>query len=272
MGDPVDRCIMRRLPAIMTSYLFWATVLCYAASLAGYVVYLVTEHRGYGGAATLLLVAGLICHYGALLERSRLLHAVPYDDLYGSLSLFAWLLGVTYLGLERLHRQRSVGAFILPVVLIVFMIAHLGRPIPATTPLRRGPLLALHITLNVLGYSAFALSFVLSVIYLVENSLLRSHRLGKIVWRFPALEVAGTHEPQQRDCRAGFAGVRHRLRAALVSPHLWPILECGSEGSDHLVILAVYAGYLWLGRTRRLAGSAGLRILRNQFFLCAVQL
>ena len=42
---------------------------------------------------------------------------------------------------------------------------------PATPPPAGGPLLALHITLNVLGYAAFALSFVLSLIYLMQNQL-----------------------------------------------------------------------------------------------------
>ena len=64
------------------------------------------------------------------MERSRLSHTVPYDDLYGSLSLFAWLLAATYLGLELFHRQRAVGAFVLPVVLIVlFVSAQAGHAV-----------------------------------------------------------------------------------------------------------------------------------------------
>jgi ABC-type transport system involved in cytochrome c biogenesis permease subunit len=246
---------MKRLPATMTSYLFFATVVCYAASLAGYVIYLVTERRGFGGGATLLLAGGLVCHYLALLERSRLSHTVPYDDLYGSLSLFAWLLGFTYLGLELFHRQRSVGAFILPVVLIVFVVAHLGRVVPAAAPPPRGALLALHITLNVLGYAAFALSFVLSVIYLVENSLLRNRRLGKIVWRFPALEVL------ERMSRSSVLVGLISLVVGMVFGLFWYHRIYGQYWSADpkelvtLVILAVYAGYLWLGRTNAWRGA-----------------
>ena len=88
------------------------------------------ERRGLGTAGTVLLAVGIVCHYLALMERSRLSHTVPYDDLYGSLSLFAWLLAATYLGLELFHRQRSVGAFILPVVLIVFLVSQAGHTVP----------------------------------------------------------------------------------------------------------------------------------------------
>src|SRR3972149_4183545 len=76
-----------------------------------------------------------------------------------------------------------------PAGLVVFSLSEM-RPLAAPVRLAaRGPLLALHITLNVLGYAAFALSFVLSVIYLIQNRLLRHHRLKTLVWRFPALEM-----------------------------------------------------------------------------------
>ena len=79
----------------------------------------------------MLLGLGLVAHYFALLERSRGLHTVPYHDLYGSMSLFGWLLALTYLGLEFYHQQRSVGAFALPFILGFFLTAHSGARGPA---------------------------------------------------------------------------------------------------------------------------------------------
>src|SRR6202023_3105347 len=51
------------------------------------------------------------------------------------------------------------------------------------------PIFALHVTLSILAYAAFALSFVLSLIYLAENRLLRNRKLGEVVWRLPALDL-----------------------------------------------------------------------------------
>ena len=79
-----------------------------------------------GSLGTTLLGLVVIAHYFALLERSRGLHTVPYHDLYGSMSLFGWLLALTYLALELLHRQRSVGAFVLPFVLVFLLAAFLA--------------------------------------------------------------------------------------------------------------------------------------------------
>ena len=88
---------------------YWSLAL-YAASFLCYARILYAPNLWQGRLATLLLALGLVAHYFALLDRSRATHMVPYDDLYGSMSLFAWLLAVTYLALELIHRQR-VAAF-----------------------------------------------------------------------------------------------------------------------------------------------------------------
>jgi ABC-type uncharacterized transport system permease subunit len=164
-------------------------VLAYSVSLALYLGFLNTGKRPAGPAATLFLGLGIVAHYFALLERSRGLHTVPYHDLYGSLSLFGWLLALTYLVLELIHRQRSVGAFVVAIVLAVFLSSHLAPPDRLGPPPAHGPIFALHVTLSILAYAAFALSFVLSLIYLAEERLLRSRRLGNVVWRLPPLDL-----------------------------------------------------------------------------------
>jgi ABC-type uncharacterized transport system permease subunit len=168
---------------------FILAVLAYGFSLAMYLAFLNTGKRATGLAATLFLGLGIVAHYFALLERSRGLHTVPYHDLYGSLSLFGWLLALTYLALELFHQQRSVGPFVLSIVLTVFLAAHLAPPDRLTPPPAHGPVFALHVTLSILAYAAFALSFVLSLIYLGEERVLRNRHLSSVVWRLPPLDL-----------------------------------------------------------------------------------
>jgi ABC-type transport system involved in cytochrome c biogenesis permease subunit len=165
------------------------TVLAYLLSFCLYIRFLSTGRELTGRLGTLLLGLGLVAHYFALLERSRGLHTVPYHDLYGSMSLFGWLLAVTYLGLELYHRQRSVGAFVLPFILVFFLAAHLAPADRLPPPALHGAVFAFHVTLSILAYAAFALSFVLSIIFLGEERLLRRHELGNMVWRLPPLEL-----------------------------------------------------------------------------------
>jgi len=161
----------------------------YLLSFGFYTRYLQKGRELIGRLGTLLLVSGLVAHYFALLGRSRGLHTVPYHDLYGSMSLFGWLLALTYLGLELYHRQRSVGAFVLPFILAFFLAAHLAPADRLPQPDLRGAVFAFHVTLSILAYAAFALSFVLSLIFLGEERLLRKHELGNMVWRLPPLEL-----------------------------------------------------------------------------------
>src|ERR1700683_5662488 len=152
--------------------LYMASFLCYARILYA-------PHLWLGRLATLLLTRGILLQYYALLDASQWIHTIPYDDLYGSMSLFAWLLGITYLGLETFHRRRAVGAFV--TLLLVAWLAGLGFITAAAPPTRvqaRGALFVFHVTLNTWAYAAFALSFVLSLIYLVQDRVLRSRRLG----------------------------------------------------------------------------------------------
>src|SRR5690348_18436878 len=128
----------------MKDLLLILTIVAYSGSLALYLRFLINGKEITGRLATLFLGIGLIIHYFAVLERSRGLHTVPYHDLYGSMSLFGWLLALTYVGLELYHRQRSVGALVLPFVLVFFVAAHLAPADKLSPPEAHGPSFALH--------------------------------------------------------------------------------------------------------------------------------
>ncbi len=252
----------------MTTHLAVETFGLYAMSLGLYIWYLYANKRLIGRAATLSLAGGVVLHYAALLERSRWVHSVPYDDLYGSMSLFAWLLAVTYLGLEFFHRQRSVGPFVLPFVLILFAVASLASAAPPPPPPARGTQFALHVTLNILAYAAFALSFVLSLIYLLQNRLLRDRRLGTPFWRLPALEVL------ERMSRSSVMVGLAALTVGIVLGFVWVnrirgrYWNADAKEIATLLVFLFYAGYVWLGRTTAWRGArAALLCVLNFIFV-----
>src|ERR1700675_353275 len=139
----------------MTYHLGVWSLAIYVASFLCYARILYAPHLWLGRLASALLGAGILLQYFALLERSRWIHTVPYNDLYGSMSLFAWLLGITYLGLEIFHRQRSVGAFVTLLLVVWIALLHVLTPneIPPPPP-ARGALFAFHVTLNTWAYAA----------------------------------------------------------------------------------------------------------------------
>jgi ABC-type uncharacterized transport system permease subunit len=252
----------------MDSTLGILTVGLYVASLATYAWLLYSNHRLLGVAATGTLAAALVVHWVSLYQRALEVQTVPYQDLYGSMSLFGWLLAMTYLGLEVFHRQRSVGPFVLPFV-ILFLLAGVWLE-PATPPKgpdARGPLFALHVTLSVLAYAAFAISFVLSAIYLLQNRLLRDRKMGVVFWRFPALEVL------ERMSRSGVIVGVVALGVGLVLGSVWSkrlhhhYITGDAKEIASAVVLACYVGYLWLARTTRWRGARAATLCIANFLL-----
>ncbi len=252
----------------MTHYLGYLTVLFYVASFACYARILCVPNVWLGRIGSVLLAGGIIFQYYDLLERSRFLHAVPYDDLYGSMSLFAWLFGITYLVLEIFHRQRSVGAFV--TLLLVAWVGGLSLLVPpqsTTAPPARGALFALHVTLITWGYSAFALSFVLSLVYLVQDRLLRSRRLNIAFWRFPALDVLD--RMARSSVYLGLVLVALGVPMGLVWAHR--LSGSYSWGDPKVVItgviLVVYVAYLRLSRIAQWRGSRAALLCALNFVI-----
>ena len=251
----------------MERIFFIVTIVAYGISLGCYLRFLSTGEKRTGRLGTLLLGLGLIAHYFALLARSPGLHTVPYHDLYGSMSLFGWLLALTYLGLELYHRQRSVGAFVLPFIIVFFLWAHLA-PVDRLAPTRaQGVAFAFHVTLSILAYAAFALSFVFSIMFLGEERHLRSHKVGAVVWRLPPLELL------ERMSRSS-------VLVGLVSITIGTVLGFVWVGRLHgkfwyydpkyvitLMILLLYAVYSQLARTASWRGARASKLCIFNFFV-----
>ena len=251
----------------MSQVLIIATVLAYALSFACYVLFLKAGKALAGRLATVLLAAGLVTHYFALLERSRGMHTVPYHDLYGSMSLFGWLLALTYLGLELYHRQRSVGALVLPFIIVFFLAAHLAPADKLSPPAAHGPTFAFHVALSILAYAAFALSFVLSLIFLAEERLLRSHQLGDVVWRLPPLELL--ERMSQSSVLVGLISIT----IGTAFGFLW-VDRLSDKYSFYdpkyaitLLVLILYAAYFRLSRTASWRGSRASKLCIFNFVL-----
>jgi ABC-type transport system involved in cytochrome c biogenesis permease subunit len=254
-------------PTYMGHLYLTLTVLAYALSLACYIAFLNTGKVLVGRIASVLLALGLLAHYFALLERSRGSHTVPYHDLYGSMSLFGWLLALTYLGLEFYHQQRSVGAFAVPFILAFFLAANLAPADRLTPTAAHGVVFALHVTLSILAYAAFALSFVLSLIYLSEERLLRNRKLSNVVWRLPSLELL-----ERMSHSSVLVGVIS-IAIGTVLGFIWVDRLTGQywfydpKYVITLVVLFLYLLYFQLARTTAWRGARASKLCVFNFFV-----
>lgn len=251
----------------MPSLWNFAALALYLASLGLYLRFLYSGRRLTGQLAALALGLGLAGHYLALMARSQSVHSVPYDDLYGSLSLFGWLLAATYLGLELYYHQRAMGAFVVPFVVLLYTLGSWpSHAVPASTQ-ERGALFALHVTLSILAYAAFALAFVLSGIYLIEDWRLRRHHPGDVVWRFPALD--GLERMSRGSVLVGLVSLVAGVAAGLI----WQrriqghFLMADPKVLVTAVMFVLYAGYLRVSHAGGWRGARASRLCLLNFLI-----
>ena len=146
----------------------------------------------------------------------------------------------------------------------------IGLFVPQTPPSllsTRGAVPAFHVTLNTWAYAAFALSFVLSLIYLVQDAVLRSRKPSAAFWRFPALDVLD---------RMARSSVYVGLGALTLGVSMGLAWEHRLRGSYSwgdpkvivtLAILAVYGAYLWLSRSTKWRGSRAAVLCAANFLV-----
>ncbi len=195
----------------------------------------------------LFIVAGLVLQFIDLQLRARALHSVPYRTIEGSLSLFGWMLGVTYLALMVRHRERAIGPFLIPFV-VVF--SAIGMMIPAReaplSPDTRGSVFALHVTFAILAYAAFTLSFVLSILYLIQNRQIRRAQTGLLFARLPSLEAIGRMNRTSVAIGLSVLSISVGLGAFWAS-RVWTNFA-DPKLAWAVITLIVYAFLLWMDR------------------------
>jgi len=145
------------------------------------VTYAGVHREGLGRAGVVLSWAGFVGHTAGIGLRwyesyqlpGNVGHA-PFANFYESVIFFGWAIVFAFLLLDLRFRRRVLGIFALPLALVCMGYAQLsGRDaIEPLMPALRSRWLTYHVISCFLAYGAFAMSFCVSVMYLLKA---RSH-------------------------------------------------------------------------------------------------
>ncbi len=175
----------------MTASLLQGLIMAgYLGSAVSYIRHFPGGQFRIGRYATGLLVMALACHSTSLIIRSVQSGHLPSVGLYESISFFTWLIAVVYLILEFRFQDKSLGAFVVPLILsaqfAATLLIHPESPLP---PLLQSSWFSIHVTASFVAYAAFFFSFVTGVLYMLQNYYLHARRLGIVFSRLPALDM-----------------------------------------------------------------------------------
>ena len=169
----------------------------YGLSAAGYArVYLAEPGvfegtRGRSG-GPVLLRAAVVVHILYLVARGLMEGHLPLASVYDFLSATGFSLAVVYLYVEMRVRIRTTGIFVVP---LVFFLQILSSAYGASSPALRPPIqpiwFELHTLAAVLGYSAFVVSAIYGILFLILYRDIKANRVTLFYTRMPPLETLG---------------------------------------------------------------------------------
>ncbi|MBI9091451.1 MAG: c-type cytochrome biogenesis protein CcsB [Desulfobacterium sp.] len=142
----------------------WTTILGVMGNLAGFILRWVES-------------------YGAGFGR------IPLSNLYESLVFYAMTIVVIYLFIEYRHKNRTLGAFVLPMGFLCLAYASLspdmGVQIRPLMPALKSNWLSVHVMTCFVGYAAFALAFAFGIMFLIKE---RGGK-GNLIHALPKLDT-----------------------------------------------------------------------------------
>jgi cytochrome c-type biogenesis protein CcsB len=234
----------------------------YLICFLGYLIFTASRNRTLGIFSTSLLIVGLIIHSGGLVARWLETHQtgygyVPLSNMYESLIFFSWTIVLIYLILEFKYKQKIIGVFITPfaflAIALTSIVPGINAKITPLMPALQSNWLTIHVTTCFFGYAAFAVSFGVSILYLIRNRV-SSAKEGSSRW-LPSASVLD--EINYKSIVIGFP----MLSLGIITGAAWANYAWGSYWSWDpketwsLITWFVYAAFLHARLTRDWRGS-----------------
>lgn len=169
--------------------LSWAISLTYLITFGQYLSYFKNKKEETGSRISKMLIVALGMHTLYLILSGVKLGHLPVGDIYKVLTTCAWFFALVYLALEVRLKEMTMGVFFLPIVVILHSLSNIF--IDLTKPL--APVLTdlffeVHVALMISAYTAFSISFISSVMYILLSREMQSKKLGIFFERLPSLQ------------------------------------------------------------------------------------
>lgn len=221
-------------------------------AVTGYVIatglalaYLVQRQDLVHRLAVLATLAGWAVHSVAIIARALELGAPPLGNLPDAISVTVWVIVLVEVLIERRTGVRVLGAFVLPIVVVLSLKATTPRAV-TLAPALASAWIWIHIALALIGFAAFVFNFAGALMYVLQERQLKAKRPGPVYYRLPSLETLD--RLSYRTLTLGFPF----LTAGLVLGALWAGAAWGSVLTwDPLALFSVL---MWMVYASILAG------------------
>jgi len=160
---------------------FWIATFTYLGAMVFYLAYIMFKNEKIGLVATAATYFGFLAHTVAIglrwwesYQMGQEIGHIPVSNLFESMSFGAWTIILIYTIVEIKYKNRSFGAFVMPVAFLalayVGVAPNISKDIEPLVPALKSYWLHIHVITSFLGYAAFAISFGVSLMFLIINT------------------------------------------------------------------------------------------------------
>jgi ABC-type transport system involved in cytochrome c biogenesis permease subunit len=161
----------------------------YIAAGVAYAIHFARRDPTVGRTATTLLLLGVLVHTFVIGMQTMEAGHVPFANPSRAVSTFVWLLTLSYLYLEVTTDERSMGVFILPIIVGLQLIPAISPGIERRNPVLDSPWFWVHVSSLLFAYASFGLAGVLGVTYMLQFKEIKKKHLGYFYTRLPSLQI-----------------------------------------------------------------------------------
>ncbi|PAQ16689.1 cytochrome c biogenesis protein CcsA [Bacillus sp. FJAT-42315] len=166
-------------------------VILYAASIMFYFIDFLNQNKKANRIAFSMLAIVWVLQTIFLFLYMKQTGRFPVLTLFEGLYFYAWVLITLSLVMNRLLRMDFM-VFFTNVIGFVIMAIHTFAPVQVESEAMAeklvSELLFIHITMAILSYGAFSLSFIFSLLYLLQHRLLKMKKWSQRLWRIGDLQ------------------------------------------------------------------------------------
>ncbi|APF19428.1 cytochrome C assembly family protein [Caldithrix abyssi] len=144
--------------------------------------------RKYENRTKIILLLLIIVHGAEIVVRQLFLKAMPLSSTFDALSFLGFSILLVYYIIEKTFENRASGFFILLFAFFPVLISAFQHDWQAeSNPLLSDPTFTIHASLNIIGYTALAISAIYALLYLIQYRNIKEKRFTKIFDQLPAV-------------------------------------------------------------------------------------
>ncbi|MBW1912689.1 MAG: c-type cytochrome biogenesis protein CcsB [Deltaproteobacteria bacterium] len=174
----------------MAFILFGIALLLVMLAAGGYIVYIVKQQKKVFKWSYRILLSGFILHTIFLCYQYYTLGTVPVITLKATLSFFSWCIVGVYLIFQLRFGLMVLGSFVAPLAAFLMIVSFAMPEVDVVvSPVLKSAWLTVHVFTIFIGDGMFAITFLVAIMYLIQERQIKRKSLGSFYPRLPSLET-----------------------------------------------------------------------------------